>query len=110
MDSKKVERRHSSTLEGKAISGPQLKTNTCLLTSPLSWLVKSQRNDVCIGTLPLPRSVSPSKPKALTGSDGGRVESWTRAKLEKKGTGIGSHVGLGQEEFNVFLGGQFEST
>lgn len=52
---------HSSTLEGKAISGPQLKTNTCLLTSPLSWLVKSQWNDVCIGTLPLPRSVSPSK-------------------------------------------------
>lgn len=74
---------HSSTLEGRAISGPQLKTNTCLLTSPLSWLVKSQWNDVCIGTLPLPRSVSPSKLKALTGSDAGRVESWTTAKLEK---------------------------
>lgn len=76
---------HSSTLEGKAINAPQLKTNTCLLTSPLSWLVKSQWNNVCIGTLPLPRSIAPSKPEALTGSDAIRVEGWMEAKLEEKG-------------------------
>lgn len=62
-DGKEVERRLSGALEGKAISGPQLKTNTCLLTPPLSWLVKSRWNDVCIGTLPLPHSVSPSEKK-----------------------------------------------
>lgn len=87
-----MERRLSGALEGKAISGPQLKTNTCLLTPPLSWLVKSRWNDVCIGTLPLPHSVSPSekiqktkkRAEALTGSDGGRVENWTGAKLQRK--------------------------
>lgn len=85
-----MERRLSGALEGKAISGPQLKTNTCLLTLPLSRLVKSRWNDVCIGTLPLPHSVSPSEKKtkkraeALTGSDGGRVENWTGAKLQRK--------------------------
>ncbi|KAJ4924859.1 hypothetical protein JOQ06_003809, partial [Pogonophryne albipinna] len=40
----------------------------------------SQQNNVCIGTLPLPRPISPPKPK---GGHTIRVESWAGAKLEK---------------------------
>lgn len=56
---------------------------------------------------------SPPKPKALTGRDAIRVESWTGARLEKKGHRVlaapaGSHVGLGAgalEWLPFFLGG-----
>lgn len=57
-----------------------------------------------LALFPSPRCISPSKPKALTGRDAIRVESWAGAKLEKRAPVLaaptGSHVGLGQAQLN----------
>lgn len=63
MDSK----RWSGALQharGQSNKWAQLKTNSCLLTSPLSWLVKASRSVFVLALSPAPAPVSASEPKA----------------------------------------------
>lgn len=70
MDSK----RWSGALQharGQSNKWAQLKTNSCLLTSPLSWLVKASRSVFVLALSPAPAPVSASEPKASSGREAG---------------------------------------
>lgn len=69
---------------GQSNKRAAVKNQYLLINFPLSWLVWSQWNNVCIGSLPLHCSLSLSKPNALTGRDAIRVVSWIEPKLQEK--------------------------
>lgn len=101
MDSK----RWSGALQhapGQSNKWAAVKNQYLLINFPTLLACKSQRNRVCIGTQPLPASVSPVKPKALTGSDGGRAGGSDRAKSEER-AGAGSHDASGNEDLNLLF-------
>lgn len=80
---------HSSTLEGNAINGPQLKTNTYLLTSPLSWLVKASGTMFVLALFPpsLYISFQTQSPNRDRCNQSGKLDG---GQIVEKGTSIGS--------------------
>lgn len=62
-----------------------VKNQYLLINFPTLLACKSQRNNVCIGTISLPHSISPSKPKALTGRE--MKSEWKAGRCPNCGKG-----------------------